>query len=72
MEIFEKTQDQGPACGRVSSGRKEADLNEGSAPRLVINDAISATKVLVAKTRSEIRGLDAILRNLTSSPLKSK
>ncbi len=42
-------------------------------PSLVIGDAISsATKTFIAKTRSEIAGLDALLKTLASPPLKAK
>ena len=41
--------------------------------RLVIGDAISsATKLFIAKTRSEIGGLEAILKTLTTPVLESK
>lgn len=42
-------------------------------PSLVIGDAISsATQLFIAKTRSEIAGLDTLLKTLTRPPLKTK
>jgi hypothetical protein len=44
-----------------------------SAPRLVIVDAISsATKSVIAKTRSEITGLDALLNAIAGTALNAK
>ena len=42
-------------------------------PRLVIVDAISsATVSFIAKTRTEIAGLNALLKSLTHPPIHSK
>ena len=42
-------------------------------PRLVIGDAISsASKLFIAKARSEIAGLDTLLKTLTRPVLKAK
>jgi len=44
-----------------------------NAPRLVIVDAIStATKDIIAKTRSEITGLDAILNSIIGAAMNVK
>ena len=39
---------------------------EASATRLVIDEAIERTKNFVAKSRSEIAGLNAVLQDLTA------
>lgn len=54
--------------GRVS--RRSNFNDKGSVislPRLVVSDAVSATKVLVAKTRSEVNGLSAFLRSMNGA-----
>ncbi len=58
VEIMEKEMHQVLKIGAHASAPIEA--------RLVIGDAISlATKLFIAKTRSEIGGLDALLSTLT-------
>lgn len=48
------------------------NFSRNTAPKLIIGDTISsATKLFIAKTRSEIGGLDALLKTLTGSALKS-
>ena len=69
VEIFEKemhqvitinVQESVPAASRAEA-------------RLVIGDAISsATKLFIAKTRSEIGGLDTLLKTLTRPALNAK
>lgn len=41
-------------------------------PKLVISDAVEATKVLIAKTRAEVGSLDALLRSLSGVPSEAK
>ena len=56
---------------KVNDGRYETvPIRRG--PRLVIGDAVTATKNIVAKTRSEISGLDSILRCTTGKPVHSR
>lgn len=67
VEIIEQEINQVIASNRDQAAPISAE------PSLVIGDAItSATKTFIAKTRSEIAGLDAILKTLTSPPLKAK
>ena len=44
-------------------GRYES---RNSQPRLVIGDALTATRTFIAKTRSDIRGLNSLLRSIAS------
>ena len=41
-------------------------------PRLIINDAVSATRDFISKTRSDIADLDTFLRNPVRSSAKAK
>jgi hypothetical protein len=64
VEIIEREVHQVVAI----NGRSEA-----ARPSLVIGDAISsATKLFISKTRSEIAGLETLLKSLTSPALKTK
>jgi hypothetical protein len=54
---------------RLERSSLETDQNS---TRLVIGDALAGAKLLVAKTRSEIRGLNSLLRTLNSTPLRVK
>lgn len=65
VEILEKEMHQVMTLNAAEA----ADLAPTEA-RLVIGDAISsATKLFIAKTRSEIGGLDMLLKNLTRPAL---
>jgi hypothetical protein len=65
VEIFEKETHQ-----VVTVNAREDSHTAPTEARLVIGDAISsATKLFIAKTRSEIGGLDALLKTLTGPEL---
>jgi hypothetical protein len=67
VEIIEREVHQVVAI----NGRSEAA--PPARPSLVIGDAISsATKLFISKTRSEIAGLETLLKSLTSPALKTK
>ena len=67
VEIFEKETHQ------VVTVNAREDVAAPAEVRLVIGDAISlATKLFIAKTRSEVGGLDALLKTLTDPELESK
>ena len=67
VEIFEKETHQVVTVN--ASENSQAAVPAES--RLVIGDAISsATKLFIAKTRSEIGGLDALLKTLTGPELE--
>ena len=69
VEIFEKETHQVVTV----SAQEESYAAAPSEVRLVIGDAISsATKLFIAKTRSEIGGLDALLKTLTGPTLNAK
>ncbi|NOT47645.1 MAG: hypothetical protein HOP17_07830 [Acidobacteria bacterium] len=51
---------------------KITDTPRTPLPRLVVSDAVSAANVMVAKTRSEIGGLEAFLRSMGSLPAEAK
>lgn len=69
VEIFEKQTNQAATVNILEDPHAAAP----SEARLVIGDAISsATKLFIAKTRSEIEGLDALLKTLTSPALNTK
>lgn len=57
---------------KMNGDRYETVHPAPPAPRLVISDAPSATKLLIAKTRSDIAGLNAFLRAITNPPMKAK
>ena len=65
-----------PAANVLRSKRfQNSSDNSGrnAVPTLIIGDTISsATKLFIAKTRSEIGGLDVLLKTLTGSALKTK
>ena len=56
---------------KITDGRYET-VPIRRTPRLVIEDAVTATKNMVAKTRSEISGLDGILRCIARKPVHSR
>jgi len=56
---------------KIMEDRYETDAVP-SVTRLIISDAPTAAKLFIAKTRSEISGLDALLRNLTGLRLEPK
>ena len=67
VEIFEKETHQVVTVNAREGMAAPAEV------RLVIGDAISsATKLFIAKTRSEIGGLDALLKTLTGPELGTK
>ncbi len=67
VEIFEKEIHQ------VVTVNAREDMAAPAEVRLVIGDAISsATKLFIAKTRSEIGGLDALLKTLIGPELEVK
>lgn len=66
MKTFESKPSFQSICGRSS----RRSTSQRSFPRLVIDDAISATRVLVAKTRSEIEDLNLILGSIV--PVEAK
>ena len=69
VEIFEKETHQVVTV----NAREESHAAAPAEARLVIGDAISsATKLFIAKTRSEIGDLDALLKTLTMPALKAK
>lgn len=65
-----------PAASEPRSRRFQNSSDNSSrktAPTLIIGDTISsATKLFIAKTRSEIGGLDALLKTLTNPALNAK
>ena len=62
-----------PAANVLKSKRFHNSSKRNSAPTLIIRDSISsATKLFIAKTRSEIGGLDSLLKALTGSALKTR
>ena len=69
VDIFEQETHQVVTVNAIEASYAAAP----SEVRLVIGDAISsAIKLFIAKTRSEIGGLDAILKTLTGPVLNSK
>ncbi len=67
VDIFERETHQ------VVTVNAREDMAAPTEARLVIGDAISsATKLFIAKTRSEIGGLDALLKTLTGPELGTK
>ncbi len=67
VEIFEKETHQ------VVAVNAREDMAAPAEVRLVIGDAISsATKLFIAKTRSEIGGLEALLKTLVGPELEVK
>lgn len=60
------------AGGERLSRRSTKSSSVKSLPRLVVSDTLSATKVFVAKTRSEVEGLNSFLRSMTSLPAESE
>ncbi len=67
VEIFEKEIHQ------VVTVNAREDMAAPAEVRLVIGDAISsATKLFIAKTRSEIGGLEALLKTLVGPELEVK
>lgn len=69
VDIFERETHQVVTV----KAREDSHVAAPSEVRLVIGDAISsATKLFIAKTRSEIGGLDALLKTLTGPELGTK
>jgi hypothetical protein len=69
VEIFEQETHQ---VIRVE-GDRYVTASASAEPSLVIGDSItSATKLFIAKTRSEVEGLDSLLKTLMRPPLKAK
>lgn len=67
VDIFERETHQ------VVTVNAREDMAAPAEVRLVIGDAISsATKLFIAKTRSEIGGLDALLKTLASPVMDTK
>ncbi len=53
--------------------RSHNSVHVSAAPTLIVGETISsATKLFIAKRRSEIAGLDALLKSLMNPPLKAK
>ncbi len=64
-------------AANVLSSRRIQNSSDSSkanaAPTLIIGDTISsATKLFIAKSRSEISGLDSLLKTLISPAVKTK
>lgn len=57
---------------KVSGPHYETVLDAPVAPRLIITEAPPAARPFIAKARSEIAGLDALLGALTRPALKAK
>lgn len=69
VEIFEQEMHQVISV----NGEHVATVAAPAEPSLIIGDSISsATKLFIAKTRSEIAGLDALLQTLTHPILRTK
>ncbi len=69
VEIFEKERHQVITI----NAHQGAPATAPTEARLVIGEAISsATKLFIAKTRSEIGGLDTLLKTLTGPALNAK
>ncbi len=57
-----KTQHSGRLL-RSGVGKKDGR----SFPRLIVDDAVAATKIMIAKTRAEVAGLETALRAISGS-----
>lgn len=57
---------------KVTGPRYETISDTRVAPRLIITEAPSAARPFIAKARSEIAGLDALLGSLTRAAFKPK
>lgn len=76
MKTFETLKNHS-AANAIDSGRFQGGSEDGqqvnSIPSLIIGETISsATKLFIAKRRSEIGGLDALLKSLMRPSLGAK
>lgn len=72
MKIIRENHMNNAFGGRGSRRSISTETESISLPRLVVSDAVSASKVLVAKTRAEVNGLNAFLCSLAGLRTESK
>ncbi len=67
VEIFERE------VHKLAAAESAENIAATVAPRLIVNDAVSTvTRSFVSKTRSEIAGLNAFLRGLSTLEPKTR
>ena len=70
VEIFER-ETMRVVRPELCGGNDESPRNVAS-PKLVIDDAISRSKLFISKRRSELSEVDALLRSLVRQPVGAK
>jgi hypothetical protein len=51
---------------------EQESVSDRRGPRLVINDAVSKSKLFIAKSRSQLGEVDSFLKSITHRPLNAK
>jgi len=56
----------------MDMNEEQENVSDRRGPRLVVSDAVSKSKLFIAKSRSQLGEVDSFLKSITHRPLNAK